>query len=70
MFGLRSQNKYIRKVLALEVNEADELGINSIEDYRRQNPGAIEEVLEWFKYYNVWEGNRANGLMWGGKVLD
>ena len=36
------------KLLAIEANEARERGIRSIIDYRRQNPGAVEEVIEWF----------------------
>jgi inorganic pyrophosphatase len=70
MVGLIDEGQLVRKVLAIEVHEASELGINNIEDYKRLNPGAIEEVLEWLREYKVWGGKEVNEFCWGGRVLD
>lgn len=56
-------------MLAIEVHEARERGIRNLADYKRQNPGAVEEVLEWFRDYKVWEGKKINTFQWEGKVL-
>jgi len=44
-FGILHQGKLSRKVLAIEVNEANERGIRSLADYNRQNPGAVDEII-------------------------
>jgi inorganic pyrophosphatase len=44
------------KVLAIEVNEAQSRNIHTIEDYNRQNPGAIKEVREWFAENETLDG--------------
>jgi inorganic pyrophosphatase len=56
-------------VLAIEATEAYERGIRNISDYNRQNPGAVKEVIEWFRNYKVWEGKNINEFKWDGKIL-
>jgi inorganic pyrophosphatase len=56
-------------VLAIETTEAYERGIRNIGDYNRQNPGAVNEVIEWFRNYKVWEGKKINEFKWNGDVL-
>lgn len=47
------------KILAVEANEAKQKGINSLEDYIRLNPGALEEVKEWFAEEEAHEGQNS-----------
>ena len=56
-------------MLAIEVNEAHERGVKNLADYDRQNPGAVKEVIEWFRNYKVWEGKKINEFKWNGDVL-
>ena len=58
--GLIDQGEMDWKILAIEVNEAKRVGVNSVEDYRRLFPGAIGEVREWFRTYKTLEGKKEN----------
>lgn len=44
------------KILAVDVNEAKQKNIHNLEDYRRVNPGAIEECREWFAEQEAYDG--------------
>lgn len=68
LVGLIDQGELDCKVLAIEVNEAHERGVKNIADYDRQNPGAVKEVIEWFRNYKVWEGKKINEFKWDGEV--
>ena len=67
--GLIDQGELDCKVLAIEVNEAKERKIRNIEDYNRTNPGAVKEIIEWFRMYKTWEGKKVNKFCWNGEIL-
>jgi len=67
--GLIDQGELDCKILAIEVNEAEERRIRNLADYNRVNPGAVEEILEWFRDYKTWEGKRRNKYAWNGEVM-
>lgn len=69
ILGLVDQGELDLKVMAIEVNEAKERGIKSLRDYKRLNPGAVEEVTVWMRDYKTWEGKKQNTFTWGGEVL-
>ncbi len=56
-------------MLAIEVNEAKEKGVKSLRDYKRINPGAVEEITVWMRDYKTWEGKKTNTFTWGGEIL-
>lgn len=64
--GLMDQGELDAKVLAIELNEANELGIHNLEEYKRLYPGAVAEIMDWFENYKVWEGKKKNHFIWGG----
>lgn len=70
MIGLVDQGELDYKVLAIEINEARLRNITSLEQYKRQNPGHIEEIMIWFRDYKVWEGKQTNKFLWNGDILD
>ena len=47
MVKLYNEGKVHYNVLAMEVNEARERGIRVLNEYNRQCPGAVEEIVEW-----------------------
>ena len=57
-------------MIAIEINEAKEKGIKTLRDYKRINPGAVEEVTVWMRAYKTWEGKKQNTFTWGGEILE
>jgi hypothetical protein len=55
--------------LAIEVHEAKDRGITCLRDYEKYQPGRIDEIKAWFKYYKTWEGQNENKFVWNGEVL-
>lgn len=70
MIGLVDQGELDYKVLAIEINEARHRNITSLDTYKRQNPGHIEQIQEWFRDYKTWEGKQQNKFLWSGEILN
>ena len=54
------------KILAIEDNEAKEKKVFNLQTYKNQHPGAIEEVILWYRDYKSWQGGKRNTFTWGG----
>lgn len=70
VLGLIDQGELDVKVLAIEINEAKEKGIRNLKDYKRINPGSVEEITVWMRDYKTWEGKKQNTFIWKGEILD
>jgi len=57
------------KLLAIEESQARALGIKNVEDFNRLNPGAIKEIMEWFRVIKTYDGKPANRFGYDDKVL-
>ena len=68
--GLIDQGEIDWKVLGLEVNEAEALQINKLEDYEKVNPGNVDKIVEWFRTYKTLEGKGLNEFREDGKIYD
>ena len=68
--GLIDQGEIDWKVLGLEVNEAEALQINKLEDYEKVNPGNVDKIVEWFRTYKTLEGKGLNEFKEDGKIYD
>jgi len=66
--GLIDEGEYDWKVLALEVGEAKDLGVATIDDFNRQFPGRVDEVREWFRTYKTLDGKPENKFTEDGRV--
>ena len=66
---LIDQDELDWKLLALEESEAKRLGIRTHEDFSRLNPGAIKEIMEWFRVIKTYDGKPANRFAYDDQVL-
>ena len=57
------------KILALEESYAKEHGIRDAETFTQKNPGAIKEVIEWFRTYKTYDGKPENRFGHDEKIL-
>lgn len=65
---LIDQNELDWKILTIEVSEAQELNIETIEDWEKLNPGRLEAIKRWFEYIKVFDGKSANKIESNRKV--
>ena len=68
--GLIDEGEYDWKVLALEVHEAQELGIATMDDFEKNFPGRVDEIREWFRIYKTLDGKPENKFTDDGRVYD
>jgi inorganic pyrophosphatase len=66
---LLDQGELDWKVIGLNLEEAQDKRIRNIEDFNRQNPGALGQIQEWLRTYKVYEGKGENQFGYGGKIL-
>ena len=66
--GLLDQGEIDWKVLALEVNEAKELNVATMEDFEKVSPGRVDEIREWFRIYKTLDGKPENLFTEDGRV--
>lgn len=53
----------------MEVNEAKEKGVKTLEDYDRLYPHALDDIKEWFRMYKTYEGKKENTFTQAGQIL-
>ena len=68
--GLIDQGEIDWKVLALEVHEAEQLKVRSLEDFDKLQPGRVDEIREWFRTYKTLDGKPENKFREDGRVYD
>ena len=68
ILGLINHGALDYKIIALEVEEANERGIQCLKSFKKQESKALEELIGWF--YNHSEARGGCKLMWGGEVKD
>jgi len=69
-FCVVDQGEMDWKVVGLNIEEADKLGIKNLKDYNTQFPGIIENIMRWFVIYKKYEGKRENHIHFSGKLFD
>lgn len=57
---LIDQSELDWKILCIEASEAQELGIVTIEDWEKLNPGKLEAIKRWFENIKVYDGKSPN----------
>jgi inorganic pyrophosphatase len=57
------------KVIALNLEEARANKLRNLEDYNRDNPGALREISDWFRTYKTYEGKPENTFGYEGRIL-
>ena len=67
--GLIDQGEIDWKVLGLEVNEAKQLGVATMEDFEKLHPERISEVREWFRMYKTLDGKPENEFKDDGRLF-
>ena len=55
-------------MLAIEINEAKESNIKTLDDYKKSKPGSLDEIVTWFRDYKMWEGKAQNKFLWDGEI--
>ena len=55
--------------MSINVNFANEKKIYSIEDFDRWNPGAVNEIREWFRTIKTYDGKPENKFGYDEKVI-
>lgn len=68
IMGLVDQGELDYKVIGIEVNEAAERGIKTLDDFHKQQPGRMDEIQVWFRDYKLWEGKKQNEFIWNGQI--
>ena len=58
--GLIDQGEIDWKVLALEVGEAKQMGVETLDDYEKRHPGRVADIREWFRTYKTLDGKPEN----------
>ena len=67
--GLVNRGKLDYKIIAMELNEARERKIETLQQLRNAEPARLDKVVEWFSTQSDIE-NRASKLLWKGEVKD
>ena len=57
------------KILAIDEAFARERGIRDIEQFNQRNPGAVKELMEWFRTIKTYDGKPENRYGHDDKVL-
>lgn len=57
------------KLFAVEEAYAKEMGITNMAKYDQLNPGAIKDVMEWFRVIKTYDGKPANRFAYDDQVL-
>lgn len=68
VIGLIDQGEMDYKILGMEVNEASERSIKTLDDYRRFQSGQLDDIMVWFRDYKLWEGKSQNKFLWNGEI--
>ena len=66
--GLIDQGEIDWKVLGLQVDEAKDLGVETMEDFEKLNPGRVSEIREWFRMYKTLDGKPENEFLENGRL--
>ena len=66
---LIDQDELDWKVLAMDEAFAKDRGIRDINQYKQQNPGAVEELMEWFRTIKTFDGKPENRFAYDDQVL-
>uniref|UniRef100_A0A7S3CMW9 inorganic diphosphatase n=1 Tax=Strombidium rassoulzadegani TaxID=1082188 RepID=A0A7S3CMW9_9SPIT len=57
------------KLLVVDQAFSKEMGIRTIEQYKQQNPAALEEIMEWLRKIKTYDGKPANWFDYDDQVL-
>jgi len=58
------------KIISIDVTDPDAGKFNDIEDVRRERPGTIEMIHDWFRDYKIPDGKPPNSFAFGGAAKD
>lgn len=66
---LIDQDELDWKIFAVEAGYAKEFGITNMAKFNQLNPGAIAEIMEWFRVIKTYDGKPANRFAYDDQVL-
>ena len=58
------------KVIVMNAEEANEKGIQTLQDIQNKYPGILETVLKFFRVYKVPAGKPENVFAYNGEIKD
>ena len=56
-------------MLGLEVNEAKQLGVATMDDFEKLHPERVSEIREWFRMYKTLDGKPENEFKEDGRLF-
>lgn len=66
---LIDQDELDWKIFGIEARYAKEMGINNMDKFNQQNPGAIKDIMEWFRVIKTYDGKPPNRFAYDDQVL-
>ena len=53
----------------MEVNEAKQLGVATMDDFEKLHPERVSEIREWFRMYKTLDGKPENQFKEDGRLF-